>query len=130
MARKTKNEKNDTVRGWKGLHHRYYLSPNDETEFVNWVKANSHQLYDLYLECFEKGWSIKISPDQRTEGCYVTVQDKNPNAEFGDHSFGLTWQHAKGAFAIAAYAVHVLSENGQLWRDVASSSRDLLDFLK
>jgi hypothetical protein len=130
MARKVKSAKNDTVQGWKGLHHRYYLTPKDEAELVDWVKANSHQLYDLYLECFDRGWSIKISPDSRAEGCYVTIQDKNPGAEFGDHSFGLSWPTVRGAFAIAVYAIHILSERGDLWRDVAVNSLDILDFLK
>ena len=130
MARKVKSAKDDTVQNWKGLHHRFYLTPKDETEFVSWVQDNQHQLYDLYLECFDKGWSIKISPDKRTSGCYVTIQDKNDNAEFGDHSIGLSWSHAKGAFAIATYAIHILSERGDLWRDIATSSGDILDFLR
>jgi hypothetical protein len=130
MARKVKSEKNDTVQGWKGLHHRFYLSPNDEAEFSTWVRGNADQLHERYLECFEKGWSIKISPDSRNNGYYVTIQDKTPDCEFGDHSIGLSWSHIKGSIALAVYAIHVLSERGDLWRDIASSSRDLLDFLK
>lgn len=130
MARKVKNEKSETAQGWKGLHHRFYLSPKDEAAFVDWTKANADQLHERFYECFELGWSIKISPDSRSAGCYVTVQDKNSDAEFGDHSFGLTWPTVKGAIAIASYAIHVLAERGDLWRDISASTRDLLDFLK
>lgn len=130
MSRKKTNAKDVSVQSWAGKHHRYYLSPKDENEVVQWATENASQLDDLFFQCFEDGWSIKISPDKRSQGFYATIQDKNENAEFGDHSIGISWGSLRGAVAVATYAIHVLSENGALWRDIAINTRDILDFLR
>lgn len=132
MARKG-TTRNDTPAGnqsWKGKHHRFYFSPKDEAELVTWIKQPGRDIKELFIECLEDGWSIKINPLRGGNGFYVTVQDKNENAEFGDHSFGLTWPHVKGAIAVACYSIRVLAERGDLFRDVAMTMTDVLDFMQ
>lgn len=130
MARKAKNERTaKPVGGWKGKHHRIYLSASEESDLASWVKTEGRDVKASFLECLEDGWSIKVSPLQNGDGYYVTVQDKNPSAEFGDHSFGFTWTHVKGAIAVAVYAIQVMADRGDLFRDVAMTMVDVLDFM-
>jgi hypothetical protein len=130
MARKKKVERSNANRDWKVLHHRIYFTAKDETELVSWVRDREGKLLDLLNTALEEEWAIKVSPMDNGSMGYITVQSKAVDNEYGDHSFAVTWPLGISCYYVACFLCLEMGERGDLYRDVAMTQADLLDFLK
>lgn len=130
MPRKSKTSgKPNRGSSWKSLHHRIDFSPNDEADIVQWCKGEDFDLTKHISTVLGRMWSFKISPMDEGEKVYCTVQSKDPDDEWGDHSFGFIWSNSIGSLAVICYVCMVLAERGDLYKQVPMTMTDVLDFL-
>ena len=129
MPRKNNAKKSTRTKSWKDLHHRIYFSDKDQSEMVQWAKGTEFDLVKQVSLVLSDLWSFKISPMGEGETVYCTVQSKDPNDEWADHSFGFIWANSIGSVAAVCYVCLVMAERGDLYREVGMSMGDVLDFL-